>query len=162
MKEIHLTKNQISFVDDADYASVKSKNWGAHKYPNSWYASSRINGKTTGLHSFLLKPPAGFVVDHIDGNGLNNQRSNLRIATPSENMRNQRRHADSASKYKGVWKVKDCNRWAVRLWDGTKRHYVGLFKDEIEAAKTYDFIANQVFGAFAHLNFPTLNQGVAK
>lgn len=152
MKELSLTSGQFALIDDVDYDKVSSRRWHAYKSSNSWYCRTNIGKKHISLHAFLFPVPKGFVVDHIDGNGLNNQRANLRQATQAENMRNQRPHRDSRSPYKGIWRIPGAKTWGVQIWNGRKRNYVGSFVDPLEAAKVYDFIAIQVFGQFAKVN----------
>jgi len=103
------------------------------------------------MHQLLMAPPPGMVVDHIDGNGLNNRRANLRICTPQQNRRNTRpRHKTSA--FLGVSRRGD--KYAARIKHHGREFHLGLFKDEIEAAKARDRKAKELFGQFAWLNFP--------
>ncbi len=95
MATINLTKNLIAVIDDADLASVSNHKWTAVIGKGTAYARSFINGDTVQLHRFLLgKIPAGMVVDHINGDGLDNRRENLRVVTNSENLRNTYRHRE--------------------------------------------------------------------
>ena len=91
-------------------------------------------------------------MDHRDGDGLNNRRSNLRRATFEENGRNRCGNHISTSKYRGVFKHK--NRWIAQIKYGRKSRHIGSFVDEIAAARAYDSVAFAVFGDFARLNFP--------
>jgi len=100
-----------------------------------------------------MDTPGNMDVDHANGNGLDNRRSNLRLCTTSENIQNQRPRKSGTSKYKGVgWFVRDSN-WRVRIKVGDKQIHIGYFADEVEAAKAYDKMARQHFGAFARTNF---------
>lgn len=92
--------------------------------------------------------------DHKDGNSLNNQRSNLRIVTNQQNSFNMKSRIGCVSKYKGVVWDKTHNKWQVRISVSGKRKHIGLFIDEVEAAKAYDTAAKKYFGEFAKLNFP--------
>lgn len=91
-------------------------------------------------------------VDHKDRNGLNNQRSNLRIATYSQNASNCKGRAGSSSKYKGVSKLTTCRRWVAQIWKDKKKHYLGLFKTEKDAAIAYNKEAEKLHGEFAYIN----------
>ena len=91
--------------------------------------------------------------DHIDGNGLNNQRYNLRTATHTQNQRNRKNFIKGTSKYKGVSLNKKNKKWIVRIRNGGKQIYLGHFLDEIEAAKKYDEMAKIYHKEFAYINF---------
>ncbi len=97
----------------------------------------------------IVGPP-----DHIDGNGLNNRRSNLRPASNSQQVANQGVRSDNTSGYKGVTWREDRGKWEAKIQSGGKRRCLGLFDDKIEAAKVYDHAALEAFGEFAVLNFP--------
>ena len=156
MKVLKLTQSKIAKIDDCDYVKVKEHTWFAHKskkksIKDNWYAGTNIHidgkYKTVHLHTLIMKTPKGYDVDHIDGDGLNNQRSNLRICTRSENLRNQRK-SKGASKYKGVSFFKTTNKWRVQL----KGKHIGLYNTEKEAAKVYNDVAIHLFGKFARIN----------
>ncbi len=119
--------------------------------------SLTFNGKNTAMHRFIMKPAEGLVVDHIDGNGLNNTRANLRICTYQQNICN-RKGWGKDSKYKGVcWDIYN-KKWRAQINFNRECRYLGVFEDEIEAAKEYDKHAKKLFGEFAYLNFPDDNQ----
>ncbi|NLH45016.1 MAG: Fis family transcriptional regulator [Acholeplasmataceae bacterium] len=155
MKEIILTQNKTALVDDDDFDLLIQFRWWAVNEHNHFYASTEINGKQIKMHRFLLNPSIGQKVDHVDGNGLNNQRNNIRICNTSQNAMNSKKCADGRSKYKGVWIVnkgkKKRIRAALRL-NGVLIS-LGSFKDELTAAKAYDKAALKYFGEFANLNF---------
>lgn len=160
MKEIPLTRGMVALVDDADYERVVLEGaWHAHApYKAYWYAWRTRNGtrpKTLGMHRFIVDAPTGMVVDHINHNGLDNRRANLRLCTVSQNQQNKRSRVGASSRYLGVCKHKYASsfgapRWAVRV----ERKHVGLFASEEEAARAYDRVALATFGEFANLNFP--------
>jgi len=91
-------------------------------------------------------------IDHIDGNGLNNQKYNLRKAD-GKNVVNRQKFKNSTSKYKGVFWNKKLGKWQTQIRVNKKAIYLGLFEDDIEAAKAYDKVAIAYFGEFAKLNF---------
>lgn len=156
LKEISLTQGKIALVDDVDFDCVNKHRWAARKSRHLYYAQSKIDGKNVSLHAFLLNPPSNVDIDHIDGNGLNNQRSNLRICSHMENMANQKRHSDSKSPFKGIWRAAHCDRWAAQLVFNGKKVYLGVYKNPADAALAYDKKAKELFGPFARLNFPEL------
>jgi len=150
---IALTKGKFAIVDAADYERVNAHKWCVRGSGRRIYACCHCNGKNISLHRFLMNPPSWLVVDHIDGNGLNNRRSNLRICTQQQNVHNSRPKGKS-SQYKGVCRDKSKNRWVVYVRHNGRNHYVGRFRDEIDAARAYDRKAYELFGEFAWLNFP--------
>lgn len=157
MFELSLTKGFVAFVDDGDWERVSAFRWHASVHSKDLvYAQTRINRKSIRLHRFLMDPPKGMFVDHADGNGLNNVRSNLRICTRSQNVRNSRRRTDSRSlsKYRGVWWFAKCRKWRAALRADGRYVHGGLFFTEEEAARRYDELARIHHGEFARLNFP--------
>jgi hypothetical protein len=157
LKEIPLTQGKIALVDDEDYPYLSAFNWCATKDRNKWYAvrSFRRNGKQVRvrMHMVILKAPAGLEVDHKNGNGLDNRRDNLRLATRSQNKRNGIKLEGTSSIYKGVSWRKNLGKWQAIIYL-PKLTYLGSFNDEIEAARAYDAAAREHFGEFARLNFP--------
>lgn len=157
MKTIALSQNQITIVDDKDFDLLNKWKWYAHKdiTTGNFYATrtDRSNGiqRTIKLHRFLLNPPDDLKVDHKNGNTLDNQRINLRLASDLENARNAKVRKDSSSGYKGVYRQN--NKWKVMIQASKRRVLVGYFKDLIQAAKAYDSKAKELFGEFAKLNF---------
>lgn len=112
-----------------------------------------INGKKVKIHHLLLgKPDGDLVIDHIDGNHLNNSRSNLRIIPQRFNAINQRKHIAKTSIYKGVCLSRERNSWEAGIMNNRKKIYIGRYKTEIEAAKAYNAKAFELWGEYAYLN----------
>ena len=158
VKEIPLTQGKIALVDDADFDELNQFKWFASRNKKNWYAlrSTKINGKSVQIrmHDVLLNPPEGKLPDHKDGNGLNNQRDNLRICTFAENNHNTRTQCRvKTSKFKGVSWRKDHLSWCAVLGVNCKNLFLGYFQVEIDAAKAYDAAARFHFGEFARTNF---------
>lgn len=161
MKEINLTKNKIALVDDDDFEKLSKFKWYAHKSRTIFYAERHINsnGKRTTIrmHRFLMEVPKEKEVDHIDGNGLNNQKSNLRICSRQENLRNQKLSVRNKSGFKGVSWSSRTKKWVSQIGITINKKEtiknLGYFKSKEEAAKTYDNAAKELFGEFAKLNF---------
>jgi hypothetical protein len=107
------------------------------------------------MHRRILNAPDEFVIDHINYNGLDNRKANLRLATRTQNNRHTRRiNKTGSSKYKGVnWYTRE-KRWVAKITADGKTFPIGYFKDEIEAARAYDEAAKTYHGDFAALNFP--------
>lgn len=150
--EIKLTQGQIALLDDADYELVSMYKWSAvksNKY--EYYATAFINGKSIRMHRYLLQATITDIVDHKNGNTLDNRRENIRLCTHQENQRNRHRTVGK-SKYRGVTWTGNIKKWRARLTvDGRKIH-LGYYTLEEEAAEAYDKKALAVFKEFASLN----------
>lgn len=162
MKEIKLTKGYAAQVDDETYKWAKMLKWSAQVRQLSTglniYArrNIRTNGHTKAyyLHRMITGVKDGEYVDHIDGNGLNNRKSNLRICTQQQNTSNKRPMPGGSSTWKGVSWDKKSKTWYSYIMVYYKRIPIGHFTSEIDAAKAYDRAALEHYGEFAKLNFP--------
>ena len=156
MKLMKLTKNRWTIVDDEDYQWLSQWKWAAVKpNRNHHYAIRTVYAphKTTILmHRAITNAPPDKVVDHINHNSLDNRKTNLRICSNQDNVRNQLPRL-TASKYKGVTRNNDHSKWRAAIVVDGKLIHLGAFTDEIEAAKAYDTSAAKEFGEFAHPNF---------
>lgn len=159
MKQIPLSQGLFALVDDEDFEYLNQFKWHARKSRDTFYASrnlkiSKNNRKTIQMHRVILGTTDTKIQgDHIDGNGLNNQKSNLREATHEQNRRNTKSYKNGVSKYKGVSYRKDSKKWRSIINFNKKVIRLGYFSSEIEAAKAYDVKAKELFGEFAWLNF---------
>jgi len=99
-------------------------------------------------------PPPGMIVDHINRNGLDNRRCNLRIGTIAQNAMNKRGQRNASSRFKGVTWSHHVSKWVASINEGGKRRHLGCFVSEIEAALAYDAAARILHGDWACLNFP--------
>lgn len=158
-------------VDDSDYLDLVKYNWSVSedKKNGCLYAYSKINGKSTPMHRFILKIKDGKIkVDHKDRDGINNQRNNLRESTHRQNCQNRRSAKNSSSKYLGVeFKkssrnyinkhgisvTKTYTRWTARIKHNGKDCFLGSFATEELAAVAYDEAAKEFHGEFSNLNF---------
>lgn len=158
MKEIKLTKGLIAFVDEEDFEFLSQFNWQAEHRGNTAYARGGIDcikRRTIKayMHRLIMKADNGQFVDHRDGNGLNNQKSNLRICSRAENNRNIVSKGKT-SKYLGVdlaGRPKN-RRWRAAICHNGRRKHIGHFDTEIEAAIAYNQHALLLHGEFANLN----------
>ncbi|MBB6677499.1 HNH endonuclease [Cohnella lubricantis] len=104
------------------------------------------------MHREVLNAPDGFEVDHINGNTLDNRKSNLRIVTHQRNMHNVSSHGDSSSQYRGVFWNKQKLKWTAQICLDGKRRHIGHFVNELDAARAYNQEAIRLFGQYARLN----------
>ena len=158
-RKIKLTHGKFAIVSPQDYDQLARHKWSARKSGRTFYAERYMplgkgRYKQISMHREVLKVGKEYYVDHINHNGLDNRKANLRLATRSQNAQNRRKaKIKSWSKYKGVSLHNLDKRWSVRIQVNGKQKFLGLFEDEVEAAKTYDRSANKYHGQFAVLNF---------
>lgn len=162
MKLIPLNRGMFAIVDNDDFERLNQFKWITYKQKGreNWYVirSNKKNGltpKQCHMSHHILTAPEGYVIDHINGNSLDNRRENLRIATYQQNSRNRTKRKATASKYKGLCRVR--NKWRVSIAYDKRRIFLGYFEEQITAAKVYDKYAVLFFGKFANLNFPNEN-----
>ena len=165
MKEIQLTQGQVALVDDEDYEWLNQWQWQADKSNDTYYAI-RSSKKTDGdydykkrrkikMHRVILGlSDPSIEGDHIDHNGLNNQRQNLRPSTPQQNRCNSSKRKNYTSKYKGVSWYNKTKKWKAQIQANKKKLGLGYFWHEEEAAREYDKKAKELHGEYANLNFP--------
>jgi hypothetical protein len=151
IRYIPLTRGLFAIVDKADYEWLSGFRWHATSGRKA-YACFARKDKVIYMHRLIMNPPEGKFVDHVDGNSLNYRRCNLRICNKAQNTWN-RPAVGGTSRFKGVHRTKD-GRWKAGIRVGGQQTFIGLFDDEIEAAKAYDDKAREFFGEFAYLNFP--------
>ena len=158
VRRIKLSWGKWAIVDADDYERVSMYRWLAVEDGRCWYAKTlRRDGMRISMHRLILDAPKGLFVDHIDHDGLNNRKSNLRLCTRKQNRRNRRPKPGCTSKYKGVHWCKGRNKFRANIYLNKKAIHLGYFHDEIAAAKAYDKKAKELFGEFAYLNFPQEN-----
>jgi hypothetical protein len=156
MKEIPLTKGKKALVDDSDFEELSKYKWCSAKKGNTFYAvrnTSIVNGKqhTIYMHKVIMNTQKGMDTDHRDGDGLNNQRENLRVCTRLENIRNRGRHKRNTSGYKGVSWYKSTKKWMAQICVNNKHVYLGYFKEKEEAYMVYCEAAKKYHGEFANV-----------
>ena len=160
-RRIPVTLGQYAIVDPEDYERINKYKWNAYRGYSSYYSKRKIYNRKNGsertiyMHRYIMNAPEEMVVDHINHNGLDNRKVNLRLATRAENARYARKTKNKfSSDYKGVHYIKKVNRWRTTITFEDKMIYVGQFRDEESAGKAYDRAAKKYFGEFACLNFP--------
>lgn len=155
-KEILLTQGVVAIVDDNDYEEINKRLWYAIKKKNTFYAVTKRRKndgtiETVFMHRLILGVyDPSVVVDHIDRNGLNNTRNNLRLCRNVENILNRTPHG--RSKFIGVSWHKKTGKWRARIRINNKEHSLGYFDNEEAAAIAYNIEAEKQFKEFANLN----------
>lgn len=161
VETVCLSRGMEAKIDKADSDNIAAHKWSALKASGNgarapkFYAARTVvidgKQKTILMHREVVGAGQGEVVDHIDGNTLNNRRSNLRRCTNRQNSLNSGAHkrANRTSQFKGVCWDRGCGKWRV----GFRGKYIGVFDSEIEAAKAYDRVAAAFDPDFARLNF---------
>src|ERR1044071_8925100 len=156
MKLIPLSKGKFAKVDDHWFKYLNQWKWhfdGAYARRNVYHYE---NGKKIQEHIFIhrivVKTPPGMFTDHIDGDTLNDQESNLRICTNRQNAANMKKRANLSSRYKGVTKRGE-NSFRVTVWKDNQKIYDAHFPNERWAAMSYNLNAAALFGSYARLNF---------
>lgn len=145
---------KFALVDEADFERLAAHHWHVDaagypkrsvRQPDGYWAKRR-------MHRDVIDAPSGMITDHIDGDKLNNQQSNLRVCTVAENNRNIGLSCNNTSGYKGVSWSKPAKKWMAMICVNSGRRYLGLFEDAKAAAVAYDNAALEHYGSFAWCN----------
>jgi len=146
----YLTKGFVALVD-ADDATLLHGSFHAHP-SRSGVNVYAANSKRQYLHRIVLTAPINTVIDHRNGNGLDNRRSNLRLGNKSQNQSNRRKMPGKASRFKGVCYSERRKKWEARVCASYRRYLLGYYDTEEDAARAYDAGAKRVHGEFARTN----------
>lgn len=156
IRYIPLTQGKYAIVDAEDYEWLSQYKWHAIRDDGTgtYYARRTENGRHIAMHREIMQPPEGKVTDHMNGNGLDNRRANMRNCSRGENSQNRRKNSHTLSGYKGVWQDKKTGKYWASIHQKRQGFYDGPFDTAIEAARAYDRLALALFGPFARINFP--------
>lgn len=155
-KEIPISGGRVAIVDDGDYALISRFKWSSKQCGNTVYAHRGYteNGRKTMvvMHRFLMGAKSSIQVDHVNGNGLDNRRENLRFATLQQNQFNQTKIPGCSSKFKGVHWNKKFRKFQASIRVHGHRKSLGYFRNDASGAKAYDQAAIKFYGQFARTN----------
>jgi hypothetical protein len=160
-RRIPLTQGKFAIVDPQDYKRLSRHKWYTSRYSHTCYAirgqwSPELKKRLTiSMHREIIDVPEDMFIDHINHNGLDNRRANLRPATPAQNSRNARYpKTNKSSKYRGVWYNKQNQKWRSVITVNRKKKQLGYFNSARDAAIAYDRAAKKYHKKFAITNFP--------
>jgi len=147
---IQLTKGKVAIIDEEDFPLVSKYKWHASSNGGGkWYAATSSKKGRFRMHSLIMGFPGE--VDHADGNGLNNRKSNLRPCTRSQNNANKLKCVGGSSIFKGVYLSRN-KKWKAKIHVHRKTHYLGTFDTQEDAAQAYNVACFKFFGEFARPN----------
>lgn len=159
--ELTVSGSYTVLFDEADLGLVSGYRWYVVPGRSTHYAVTQVRRKTIYMHRLIMGSPSGLSIDHVNRDGLDNRRANLRLATPKQQAGNITARRGRSSQYKGVTKVTTRKQtksgvheyigWMGQISDGPK-HITAYFKNEVDAAMWYNEKAKEVFGDFASLN----------
>jgi hypothetical protein len=155
-RKIPLTQGKYAIVDPEDYEELAKYKWFAKRCEGRFYAGRTVKKKTVRMHQVIIGDVEGKFIDHINHNGLDNRKANLRFATTQQNSWNKRKQKGNySSQYKGVHWVESENKWRARITCKGRVMFIGYFDDEKAAAMAYDARARELFGDYAAPNLPS-------
>lgn len=153
-KHILLTQGKQALVDDDEFDELALVKWCYRGGYAVRTEGTRANQRTVVMHRLVMDAPANAVVDHINGDKLDNRRCNLRLATTAENIRNSARSVRNTSGFKGVSFDRSRGKWFASICANRKLKNLGRYATAEEAARVYDRAARELHGEFAKVNFP--------
>ncbi len=161
MREIQLTHGHVALVDDEDFEVVNQFIWYPRKGVSTIYARANDyenkKQRRVDMHRLVMNAQPGQVVDHINCNGLDNRKENLRICTHTQNQWNQNKQITwegkpCSSKYRGVSWKKQNKKWSAVISYNGKQFWIGVFNKEDDAALAYNKKAKELYGEYAQFN----------
>lgn len=152
VKFIKLTQGQYAMVDEEDFDRINKMRW--HHGARQYAIRNTKDSSTRYMHKMIIGADENQKCDHINGDTLDNRKSNLRLCTQQQNLCNRQKKKKSKSGYKGVYKDKSRNAFAADISHMGVRYRLGRYKTAKKAAIAYDGAARKYHGEFARLNFP--------
>lgn len=158
MRKIKLTPKGLektAIVDDEDFKVISKFKWRYHLsggYASRNFLSEEGKQKTILMHRFIIGARPKEIVDHKNGNGLDNRKSNLRICTHAQNIQNQKLHANNTSGAKGVDWLPKKKRWRSRIQANKRGYVIGTYRTLDEAVAAYDAASRAIHGVFGRQN----------
>ena len=153
MRLIALTQGKFAEVDDEDFDYLNQWKWYATNRKTTWYAARKPKDRVFYMHREVLSlSDSKKQVDHVDSNGLNNQKINLRGCNQTQNNGNNRKRSDNKSGFKGVHHHSVYNSWIAQIRFLGKKTHIGSFQNKKEAVLAYNERAKEIFGEFARIN----------
>lgn len=149
--KIQLTMGEAAIVSPEDYQFLSQFKWHVSRSPRTSYAITHVKGKTVYMHRLIMAAPQGLEVDHINNDGLDNRRANLRLCTSAENKANMRIRVDNKSGYKGINFDKQTGKWRARIRFNNKEYSLGRHITKDAAVKAREE-AQTLHGEFARLS----------
>jgi hypothetical protein len=156
---IHMPNGMSAIVDDEDYDRLSGYSWYANtdrrrRVTYAYRKAGGRRGRSVAMHREVAQPPPGLEVDHINGNGLDNRRSNLRLVTRQQNSMNRGLNRNNTTGYKGVTRPMGSRSYIASVKFNYRRIYLGSFPTAESAARAYDAAARRYHGEHAYTNFP--------
>jgi len=156
--EVFLNADVSTLIDVADLHLVARYQWYPVRRGGGTYVEGSRKSKKISLHRVIMDAPRNMYVDHKNCDPLDNRRCNLRLATPTQNLANQRVRKDNTLGFRGVEFHKQSGKYRARIKSNGRLRQLGLYSTAEEAARAYDVAAVEVFGEFANPNFPVVVQ----
>lgn len=155
MADVTLSTGQVAIVDEADLERLRPYRWHGEQWRSdgSWYAATYHRHGRITMHRLLLDARPGEIIDHINGNGLDNRRSNLRLCSHDQNMHNVHQPSRSKHGYFGVKFDARCGKWIAGIKANNRTRYLGAYDSPEQAAAAYDGASRALFGPNSTLNF---------
>ena len=163
MKEIKLTQNKVALVDDENFEYLNQFKWYTARNGRTWYArrhASRINGKQKliQMHRIIINAPKHLQVDHVNGDGLDNRKENLRLCTHQENHFNiKNTHKNNKLRTKGITWHKTIKKFRAQIMINKKAIHLGYFNVMGDADSAYRIAEEKYFGKFARKYLNTVS-----